>query len=493
VVVHFFGMAALEINPDPTILIPEKLVSNAVMGALVIAVVLCVLLIGFGSFLIETKIVAETETLLQLAALHDALTTLPNRAHLQSYLRQRTEVEKGQFIVITIDVDRFRAVNAQLGNTTGDKLLLEITGRLTEQRGPEDFIARTGPNEFVVLRAGLPQRGDLRQFATEILDQLSTSYDCVRGQFDVSISIGTAMFPMDSSQPHDLLQKSQYAMLQAKGSIECGVSHYDAEMDAQSRAHDALVSDLCHALVRNQFFLNFQPQNDIKTHEVVGFEVLCRWRHPDRGLVPPSVFIPIAEDIGLIKGLGLWVLREACNEAVQWEDPYRIAVNVAPKQLDQPDFVALVDEILETSGLAPDRLELEITEASIIDDKTNALAVMHQLKARGISIAMDDFGTGYSSLASLQAFPFDKIKIDRSFVQDVHEDVQRAAIVRSTLLLGAALNIPVLAEGIESENELEFLQGENCAVAQGFYFGRPMPIDEVRQITGGSDMLQQTA
>lgn len=243
-----------------------------------------------------------------------------------------------------------------------------------------------------------------------------------------------------------------------------------------------LVQDLRHALERREFELYYQLQNDLVTLDPIGFEALIRWNHPDRGIVSPAEFIPIAEETGLIRDIGLRVMHTACNEAASWADHLSIAVNVAPQQLLQPSFVENVSDILIESGLSPHRLEIEITEASIIDDQAHTLTIMERLKSMGVRIAMDDFGTGYSSLSTLQAFPFDKIKIDRSFVQGVHENPQRAAIVRSTLILGQALNTPILAEGVEDQNELDFLRRENCTSVQGFYFGRPMPCAAVRDL-----------
>ena len=253
-------------------------------------------------------------------------------------------------------------------------------------------------------------------------------------------------------------------------------------MDRRSRDKTQLVHDLRLALQNNEFELVYQLQNTLETLAPVGFEVLLRWNHPTRGRVSPDEFIPVAEETGLVRDIGAWVLREACREAAQWDHPYSIAVNVAPQQLVQPSFVEDVMDNLFETGLDPQRLELEITEASIIDDQAHTLKVMHKLKELSIRIAMDDFGTGYSSLSMLQTFPFDKIKIDRSFVQDVHKDAQRAAIVRSTLLLGAALDIPVLAEGVEVEDELSFLRAESCTSVQGFYFGQPLTRDDMRRI-----------
>ncbi|WP_165611757.1 putative bifunctional diguanylate cyclase/phosphodiesterase [Cognatiyoonia koreensis] len=495
ITVHFTGMAALEIRPDPSVQIPFQWVSDTVMGVIVMTVVLFLFLIGFGGFLIEIKIAEETRTLVRNAALFDSLTHLPNRANLQICLKEFaqdvTQNLKKPFAVLTIDIDRFRLINARMGNATGDAVLDEIASRLRCFALSEDFLARTSSDEFVLIKTGMSAQDSVDASARAIGDALTQPLELISGPLEVTVSIGSARCPHDAALPYDLLQKSQYAMKQAKADHDGKICHYDAVMDQKSREHDALVSDLRKALVNNQFFLNFQQQNDIRSRDVTGFEVLCRWRHPVRGLVPPSVFIPIAEDYGLIKNLGIWVLREACNEAVQWEHPYRIAVNVAPQQLSQPDFVDLVDDILATSGLSPERLELEITEASIIDDQTNVLAVMHRLKKRGISIAMDDFGTGYSSLAALQIFPFDKIKIDSSFIRDVYCDPQKAAIVRSTLLLGASLGIPVLAEGIENAAERDFLAQERCCEAQGFFFGHPMDRNDVRAITGYAAGLQQ--
>jgi EAL domain-containing protein (putative c-di-GMP-specific phosphodiesterase class I) len=265
---------------------------------------------------------------------------------------------------------------------------------------------------------------------------------------------------------------------------------YDADKDEQTRDRSALAMDLHNALRNGEFELFYQLQNDVTTREVTGTEVLLRWNHPIRGMVPPIEFIPIAEGTGQIREIGAWIIRTACREAASWPKPVKIAVNVAPVQLSDSNFPDVVAHALKESGLEPSRLELEITETGIVADTAHALQIIHQLKRLGVGIAMDDFGTGYSSLATLQAFPFDKIKIDREFIKDLGGNKQSEAIVKATIILGESLDIPVLAEGVETEDHLDFLAAQGCNQVQGFLFGRPMPVREIRRVLLASTAMQ---
>ena len=317
--------------------------------------------------------------------------------------------------------------------------------------------------------------------------------DINQTQILLDASIGIANSVNDGQDMEVLMTRSDQAMYQAMLRSDTHICEFNADLDRKTHERKALIEDLRQAIPKGQLELVFQLQNSVETLRPVGFESLLRWNHPERGRVPPNVFIPLAEETGLIQEIGVWVLRTACQTAATWPHPFSVAVNVAPQQLVQSSFVEHVSDILLETALPPHRLELEVTESSMIDDQDNTQRVMHELKAMGLRIAMDDFGTGYSSLATLQAFPFDKIKIDRSFVTDVHKHAQRAAIVRSTLLLGAALDIPVLAEGVETQEELDFLQAENCASVQGFFFGKPMSTAEVDTLMASLPLAEARA
>ncbi|WP_323778030.1 putative bifunctional diguanylate cyclase/phosphodiesterase [Leisingera sp.] len=483
---HFTGMSAIEVRLSPLIQVPQKVISDTTMGMLIFGVMGLILLVGFASASIETNLESEARDQLAHAALHDPLTSMPNRMWLTQYLtglHQRLQADKTErAAILTIDLNLFKEVNDLHGHAVGDKVLQAVAGRLTSQQGPNEHIARVGGDEFVAVKQGFRRIEQVLAFAerlhASIIDPIDLDHISVR----VGAAIGVATSLTDGRDPRDLLHKSDLAMYRAKSEPGASICRFSEEMDRQSRDKLQLVHDLRQAGAGGQFELAYQLQNDLNTLDPLGFEVLLRWNHPTRGRVSPAEFIPIAEETGLIREIGHWVLRAACTEAASWPHPYQVAVNVAPQQLVQPSFVEDVMDILLETGLSPERLELEITESSIIDDQAHTLKVMHQLKSYGVRIAMDDFGTGYSSLATLQTFPFDKIKIDRSFVRGVHKNEQSAAIVRSTLLLGAALKIPVLAEGVEEEDELIFLQEEKCTSVQGFYFGRPMSQSEMRLI-----------
>lgn len=483
---HFTGMSAIEVDLNPTYRVPPQVVSDETLSMLIIGVMALVLLVGFASVSIESNIEEEARDQLQRAALQDPLTGLPNRMYLNEKVTELSSRlghdETERVAVLTIDLNLFKEVNDVYGHSAGDKVLSTVGQRFAQVLEPDEFVARAGGDEFVALKRGIRRQDQVTAFAERLHALVVEPIQIDQVSVVVGASIGTATTINDGRVLHDLLHKSDLAMYRAKMEPERHICPYNAEMDQQSREKIVMISDLRQAIANDEFELAYQLQNDIQSLAPVGFEVLLRWNHPTKGRIPPSDFIPAAEESGLIREIGLWVLRTACFEAMTWPKPYNIAVNVAPQQLVQPSFLEHVSDILFESRLPPERLELEVTEASIIDDQAHTLRVMHRLKEMGIRIAMDDFGTGYSSLATLQTFPFDKIKIDRSFVQNVHLDQQRAAIVRSTLLLGAALKIPVLAEGVEVEDELSFLRTERCDSVQGFYFGRPMSREDVHRI-----------
>ena len=492
---HFIGMAAFDIRLDGTVDVPPQIISDATLAKLIIAVTSVILLIGFASFTIETDVQLQAKSELEHASHHDPMTGLPNRMLLDQTLdefQQRLSRDSlEQVAILTIDLNAFKEVNDLYGHATGDVVLKTLASRFLQLAQGNEFVARVGGTEFVALKHGFGRKADVFTFAERLLGVILQPVVTAQASIMVSATIGTALSATDGQDLRTLLQKSALAMQHAKTMPETAICPFDAGMDTQNRGRVMLAHDLRSAIANGEFELAYQFQNKISSRAVVGFEALLRWTHPTRGPVSPAEFIPIAEDTGQICEIGLWVLRTACAEAATWDTPYSIAVNVAAQQLIQTSFIENVSDILMSTRLHPSRLELEITEAGIIHDQTNTFDVMHRLQKMGIRIAMDDFGTGYSSLATLQAFPFDKIKIDKSFVQDLHKNKKRAAIVKATLLLAEAFNIPVLAEGVETEEELAFLNEIRCNTAQGFYFGKPMRLAELHAAIMADAMLPQ--
>jgi predicted signal transduction protein with EAL and GGDEF domain len=347
------------------------------------------------------------------------------------------------------------------------------------------MMARLGGDEFAVILPGIAGPSVAGRVAENILEALRAENRNATTTTLISTSIGIALFPNDATDRQLLLSYADTALYRAKTEGRGTYRFFEAAMDAELRDRRLLEHDLRHAISRGELSLVYQPQTDIKTDEITGFEALLRWQHGTRGAIPPAVFIPVAEDSGAILQIGEWVLRAACTEAARWTRPLRVAVNVSAVQLHNVNFAHQVHEILFQTGMPPHRLELEITETAFIRDLKRALTTLRQLKALGVRIAMDDFGTGNSSLSNLRAFPFDKIKIDGSFIKSVDTNEQAASIVRAVLGLGRGLGLPVLAEGVETPGELEFLSTELCSEAQGYLLGVPAGIEQFRHITDG--------
>jgi len=485
---HFSGMTAFTIFLDSAISVPEKAISDAELAVLVGSITAVLFLVGYASFNIEINLEREADGRLRHAATHDHLTGLPNRLKLSdefTKLDTRLATDSTfKVAVLSIDLDLFKQVNDVYGHAVGDSVLRKIAARLMGALQYDEFIARTGGDEFIAIKHGFRRHEEVVALANRLHAAIIDPIHLDQTDVILGASMGIATTVDDGFDLNGLVRKSDQAMYRAKALPDCHVCTFNADIDRKNQEKAVLTNDLRNAAANGQLALVYQLQNSISTLEPVGFECLLRWNHPVHGPISPSVFIPLAEETGLIRDIGLWVLRTACETAARWDRPYTIAVNVAPQQLVQPSFVEQVADTLFETGLAAHRLEIELTEASMIDDQDHTLKVMHKLKELGVRIAMDDFGTGYSSLATLQAFPFDKIKIDRSFITDVHLDEQRAAIVRSTLLLGAALGIPVLAEGVETQQELTFLTDEKCNSVQGFFFGQPMSLSELNELLG---------
>lgn len=486
---HFTAMSAANIELNPLVTVPAKVISDTALGVFILAVMTIILFIGFASISIETNLEYESRKLLKFTARHDSLTGLPNRLALnqkKAELSNALTIDSTKKIgVLTIDLNLFKEVNDLYGHAVGDDALIAVSARLAAALEDGEFLARTGGDEFILLKTGFRRVDEVMACAERLSATFESPIKLGEISTRIGAAIGVATSVEDGTSIEKLLHKSDLAMYRAKADPAHDICKYSEELDRQSQQKLLMIQELREAIHNDEFELVYQLQNDVNTLEPIGFEALLRWNNARLGPVPPRVFIPIAEETGLIRDIGIWVLRTACHEAMKWPDHFSIAVNVAPQQLVQTSFLEHVSDILMESRLPPHRLELEITEASIIDDQDRTLKIMHRLKAMGVQIAMDDFGTGYSSLATLQAFPFDKIKIDRSFIQDVHTNPQSAAIVRSTLLLGDALNIPVLAEGVELEDELTFLRTERCSAVQGFYFGKPLNLSQIHEMMSG--------
>ncbi len=426
----------------------------------------------------------QAEARIAHLARHDSLTNLPNRATFNDHLR--LSIDHGQstgenFAVLCIDLDRFKDVNDVYGHPLGDVVLRAVAHRL---RAAADgiFLARVGGDEFALIMPNSNQE-TATALAVRLLDGFAEDLEIESYRIRQGLCVGVAMYPMDGVDARALLANADAALYRAKADGRRSIRFFDSDMDMQLRERRALQNDLRSAVENGRMILHYQPQARI-AGEIVGFEALVRWRHPTRGLVPPGSFIELAEESGVIVSIGEWVLREACREAASWPRKLQIAVNLSPVQFRSADLPTLVHTVLLETGLAPARLELEITEGVLIDDYSRAQSVLRRLKALGVRIALDDFGTGYSSLSYVQSFPFDKLKIDQSFVANVVHNVQSATIVRSVIGLARGLKIPVVAEGVETKAQLEFLRQESCDEIQGFLVGRPLPILEYADVVG---------
>ena len=439
---------------------------------------------GVGSDVTETK---RAEASIEHLASYDALTGLPNRNLFQSrlkramrHLRQGGDV----FAVHSIDLDRFKNVNDALGHVTGDALLIEAARRILALMGPNDIAARFGGDEFVILQGKIPGTFAAGELAERLIAALAAPYNINGHRVLVGATVGIAIASDVMSSSEDLLRNSDLALYRAKAAGKGRHCFYADEMDAAVQARRLLEIDLREALENSALEVYFQPLVEIATGRVSACEALVRWKHPTRGYVPPVEFIPLAEETGLIIPLGEFVLRTACREAASWSRDIRVAVNLSAIQFQSGDLVELVGRILREAGLRPDRLELEITESILMENKDAVSETLAALRALGARIALDDFGTGYSSLAYLSSFPFDKIKIDRSFVRDVGNRPEAAAIIQAIATLAATLNMGTTAEGVEFAAELDWLRDNGCDEAQGYLFSPPVPARELRYLIG---------
>jgi diguanylate cyclase (GGDEF)-like protein/PAS domain S-box-containing protein len=429
----------------------------------------------------------RAERQIQFLSGHDALTGLPNRQNFYEGLdRQllRAAAAGERLALLYIDLDGFKEINDLFGHATGDATLTRIASLVRRLLDEPQTMARVGGDEFAVVMP-CTHAVSAGRLAEDIQAALRASGGLAGGEPALGATIGIAVYPDDAGDRSDLLNAADTALLLAKAEARGNYRFFEAAMGSDVRERRVLEKELRRALAQGELRLAYQPQIAIATGAVIGFEALLRWHHAVRGVISPAVFIPIAEESGLILEIGAWVLGEACREAARWAAPLTVAVNVSGLQIHDADFGTCIRMILTETGLDPARLELEITETALIRDPDRALTNLRELKALGLRIAMDDFGTGYSSLSNLRLFPFDVIKIDGSFIASVDSNPQAAAIVRSVLGLGAGLGLPVIAEGVETAEELDFLARENCHAAQGYFIGRPGPIAGFRDYTQG--------
>jgi diguanylate cyclase (GGDEF)-like protein/PAS domain S-box-containing protein len=427
----------------------------------------------------------QAEARIEHLAHYDALTDLPNRAAFVEHLEHTMDTAKKSaesFALLSIDVDGFKEVNDMFGHAAGDDVLRKLSLQLRAVAG-DAYLARLGGDEFTLITPNGDQPALAEILVRRLQAAVAADQESNNQPMRVGISIGVAIFPTDGNDATTLLNNADAALYRAKTAGRGKTRFFEVEMDNRLRERRTIQHELGSAIVRNEFRLFYQPQAKIDG-TITGFEALVRWSNPQRGMVSPATFIPVAEESGLIVQIGEWVLREACREAASWPQPLQIAVNLSPIQFRHGDLVGLLHSVLLETGLAPARLELEITEGVLVDDFARGVSILRRLKLLGVRIAMDDFGTGYSSLSYLQSFPFDKIKIDQSFISKVKSNPQSAAIVRAVIGLAHGLSLPVLAEGVETKEQLDFLAAESCDEMQGYLLGRPHPIIEYSGLVG---------
>ncbi|OHB28756.1 MAG: hypothetical protein A2X84_06500 [Desulfuromonadaceae bacterium GWC2_58_13] len=427
----------------------------------------------------------EKELHLHYLAHHDSLTGLPNRALFQDRLRHaidKAERAQQKVALLLLDLDRFKNINDSLGHDVGDELLLQVARRIKICVRETDTVARFGGDEFVIILENIGQIEKVAFLAQKLQQELNKATQVGEHELYVSTSIGISLYPNDGRDVESLLSSADVAMYRAKAQGRNTHTFYTADMNA--RTHDFLLleSGLRRAIEQNQLVLHYQPQIDLASRRVIGAEALIRWQHPERGMISPADFIPLAEETGLIVPIGRWVLQTACAQARHWQDqgcqPIPIAVNISGRQFKQPAFVDMLVDIVENSGLDPQWIELEITESVIMENVDETIMILTDLKIRGFQLAIDDFGTGYSSLSYLKRFPISKLKIDRSFVRDIATDENDAAIVASVIALTKNMDLQVIAEGVETEDQVRFLIQRGCLQGQGFLFSRPLPAEE---------------
>lgn len=493
--VHFIGMAAYHVQGMQQVGVVASTHDSLVLAVAIAIMSFLILGGGLVSGMIDDSSRAESVEKLRRMALNDTLTGLPNRLN----FHQRLDLEldwarenNARLALIGIDLNRFKEINDLRGHRAGDEVLRILGRRLRGllQDNSGEFIARTGGDEFLALcRAGSGEQ--IRTFLHRLEEVLFKPIRFEDSEVLPGASLGVAIWPDHAADKETLINNADLAMYRAKADPARRPCFYEPAMDEKVRTRRKLAADLRGALKAGQLSVCYQVQRVIATGEIRGYEALVRWQHPTRGTIMPDEFIPLAEESDLILQIGEWVLRSVCMQAVQWQQPYKVAVNLSGMQFVHTDIARIVANVLEETGLPPRRLELELTESTVIADQTRTLQVLHQIRDMGVSLALDDFGTGYSSLDTLRRFPFDLIKIDRSFFGASQSSQHTQAVVRAVLALGKAFDIPVMAEGIETSEQLNMLNAAGCDEAQGFFLGRPTPLAEI--IKDGQISMHQPA
>ena len=437
----------------------------------------------------------RSEEKISYMAHHDALTDLPNRLMLREELdRHLADFERGTALaVLCLDLDGFKHVNDTLGHPVGDALLCAVGRRLRECVRDGDVVARLGGDEFAIIQTDAEQPISANTLAQRLVDEMARPFDVEGHDIVIGASIGISVAPDDGMDPDVLLKSADMALYRAKDNGRNAFSFFESGMDTKMQERRALEVDFRKAVAAGEFELFYQPLMNLDHNAISAFEALLRWNHPARGTVSPETFIPLAEETGLINPLGGWVLRQACAEAAKWPADVKVAINLSPVQFRCKNLVATVMSAMATAGIAPDRVELEITEAILLQNNEATLAILHQLRDLGVRISMDDFGTGYSSLSYLRSFPFDKIKIDQSFVRDLNKNKDAIAIIHAVSGLGASLGMTTTVEGVETKEQLELVRAEGCTEVQGYLFSKPQPASEVPRMLSRLGRKKQAA
>jgi diguanylate cyclase (GGDEF)-like protein/PAS domain S-box-containing protein len=414
---------------------------------------------------------------------HDALTGLPNRNRMQEFLDGKLKAlpsVDNPLVMLSLDLDRFKPINDALGHSAGDQVLNEVSQRLRQYLRDDDLVARLGGDEFILIISGISTQREVERLCERLIARIEQPFVVGDNQVFISASIGVAMAPADAVQAEELLRYADIALYEAKGAGRKTWRFYASNMNERVVERRQLEGALRNGLKQDELRLMYQPRYHVDSGRMAGAEALVRWQHPQRGLLGPDLFIGIAEEAGLISALSDWVMHRACLEATAWSEALIVSVNLSPLEFQRGKLVERVRSVLDATGLAPQRLELELTESVMLDDAEGALAIMHELKALGVRLAMDDFGTGYSSLSYLRAYPFDVLKIDRSFMLDLEHSAGSQAIIQAIVGLGRALSLTITAEGVETQEQLEILRRVDCHEAQGYYLNRPLQPEQLR-------------
>ncbi|TCD06498.1 EAL domain-containing protein [Erythrobacteraceae bacterium CFH 75059] len=476
-VLHFTGMAAFTVQPIPGVSALVDRDAFAAMAAAIALVALLIVGVGLSTYVVERKAVSHSQARLHHIAMHDELTAVANRRAFTEALEQecrRMRAFARPFALLLIDLDRFKAVNDTLGHPVGDKVLRRVAQRLRKAIRDGDLIARLGGDEFAVIAPNVADAAAARALADRIVEIMARPF-LVDGHIaDIGASVGVCLAPLHGSDPSALVQKADVALYTAKSEGKGRFCVFEPAMSEALNRRRMIEADLRRACMREEFDVVYQPITDTRTGSVTGAEALLRWTCAQRGEVSPAEFIPIAEDLGLVTRIGAGVLKQACRDAAGWPSHVNLSVNISPVQLFDPRLPSLVTQALEEAGLAPSRLELEITETALLEDDDVVMATLTRLRELGVRISLDDFGTGYSSLSYLHRYPISRIKIDRSFVRRLPDDASSASIVRAIVQLGVTLDLKITAEGIETDEQLAFMAGQGCHNSQGFLISRPV-------------------